>query len=99
MNDSIGDFFRWIANHKYLFVTIAFVLIMLFFDENNFIKHLRNRSEIAVLKSDIEDMQSEYQRVLLRLEELDKDVDVMEKVAREKYGMHLDGEDVFIINN
>ncbi len=99
MNDSIRDAFNWITRHKYLFVTIAFVAIIVLFDENNMLKHIKNRRDISKLESEISTMQKEYADVQQRLQELDKDTDIMEKVAREKYGMHLEGEDIFIIND
>ena len=51
MNDSIGDIFKWIARHKYLAVTLAFLAIIVLFDENNLLKHIQNQREIASLKS------------------------------------------------
>ena len=92
MNDSIGDIFKWIARHKYLAVTLAFLAIIVLFDENNLLKHIQNQREISSLKSEIEELNEQH-------EVLDRDVEVMEKVAREKYDMQLDNEEVFIIEN
>lgn len=99
MNDSIGEFFHWIVKHKYLFVTIAFLLLIAFFDENNLLKHIQNQREIAELEKEIKGLQEQHNTIVHKLGELDKDVDVLEKVAREKYGMHLDNEEIFIIND
>lgn len=99
MNDSIGELFRWVVKHKYLFVTIAFLLIITFFDENNLLKHIQNQREISELKAEITELQDEHDAIVRQLGELDKDVDVLEKVAREKYGMLLDGEEIFIIED
>lgn len=99
MNDSIGDFIRWIRQHKYLFTTIAFLAIMVLFDENNLLKHIQNQREIAVLKSDIEELQEQYDELVKQLDKFDSDVDVMEKIARDRYGMHLEDEDVFIVED
>ena len=97
MNDSIGDIIKWIGKHKYLFVTLAFLAILILFDENNLIKHFHNQREIITLKSEISDLKEQHDELVKKIDELDKDVDVMEKVAREKYGMHLENEDIFII--
>ena len=97
MSDSIGDIIKWIGRHKYLFVTLAFLAIIILFDENNLIKHFHNQREIAELKSDIKELKEEHDELVKKINELDKDTDVMEKVARQKYGMHLDNEDIFII--
>lgn len=99
MNDSIGDLARWIAKHKYLFVTLGFLAIMVVFDENNLIKHIQNQREIVSLKSEIEDLQQQHDNLDKKLHELDRDAYMMEKVARDKYGMHLDNEDVFIMED
>ncbi len=99
MNDSIADILKWMASHKYLFVTLAFIAIIVVFDENNLLKHIQNQREIAILKSDIEELVEQQVEMEKKLRELDTDVHVMEKVAREKYDMQLDNEDVFILED
>lgn len=97
MNDSIGDFLKWVGRHKYMFVTLAFLAIIVLFDENNMLKHIQNQREIAILKSEIEELREQHDNLEQKLHEFDTDVYIMEKVAREKYGMHLENEDVFIV--
>lgn len=99
MNDSIGTFFVWVKNNKYWFVTITFLLIIVFFDENNLIKHFQNQREITILKSEIQELKEELEVLTYKSSELHKDIEIMEKVAREKYGMHKDGEEVFIVED
>lgn len=99
MNDSIGKLINWIIKHKYLAVTIIFLLILIFFDENNIIKHIQLRRQESQLKADIEALQQEHDIIMHKLGELEKDAEVLEKVAREKYGMHLDNEEIFIIKD
>ena len=99
MNDSIATFFNRVKNNKYWFVTIAFLLIIIFFDENNMIKHFQNQREIAVLKSEIEELKEDLEVLSHKSAELHKDIEIMEKVAREKYGMHKEGEEVFIVED
>ena len=99
MNDSIGKLINWIIKHKYLAVTIIFLLILIFFDENNIIKHIQLRRQESRLKADIEALQQEHDIIMRKLGELEKDAEMLEKVAREKYGMHLDNEEIFIIKD
>lgn len=99
MNDSIGRLINWVVKHKYLAVTIAFLLILVFFDENNMLKHIQSKREEAQLKADIEQLQKEHDIVMRKLGELETDANMLEKVAREKYGMHLDNEEIFIIKD
>ncbi len=96
-NDSIATLFKWVLNHKYLFVTLAFVAIMVFFDKHNLIEHFKNQREIAALKAENNGLKKELEELKYKLEGLHKDVEIMEKVARERYGMHKEGEEVFIV--
>lgn len=98
-NDSIASLFKWVLNHKYLFVTIAFVVIMVFFDKHNLIEHFKNQREIISLRAENKELKKELDELRHRSAELHKDIEIMEKVAREKYGMHKDGEEVFIVKD
>lgn len=98
-NDSIAVLFKWVLNHKYLFVTIAFVAIMVFFDKHNLIEHFKNQREIVSLKAENRELKEQLDELRYRSDELHKDVAIMEKVAREKYGMHKEGEEVFIVKD
>lgn len=98
-NDSIAVLFKWVLNHKYLFVTIAFVAIMVFFDKHNLIEHFKNQREIVSLKAENRELKEQLDELRYRSDELHKDVTIMEKVAREKYGMHKEGEEVFIVKD
>ena len=44
---------RWIRSHKYMFVTIIFLLIVIVFDDNSMIMHFRNQSKINALEDEI----------------------------------------------
>lgn len=99
MNDSIAQLGQWILKHKYLFVTIAFLVIIVFLDENNLMKHIQNRREIATLNAEKAQLQEEYEEITNKLEELDADPEMIEKIARERYGMHKADEEVFIFDD
>ena len=91
--------FEWIKKHKYLSVTIVFLLIIFVFDDNNLFKHFKNQAQISNLKKEIAEMKRDSMDIVNRQKQLDfgGDVEVIEDLAREKYGMHKDNEDVFVI--
>ena len=91
--------FSWIRNHKYLFVTIVFLVIVLVLDDNNMIKHIQNKHTISKLEDEIAQMKRDSAYIVKKQDELDHrcDVEVIERLAREKYGMHQDNEDDFVI--
>lgn len=83
--------------HKYLITIVAFMANLTFFSEYSLVKRARNKIEIANLKSEINRYRKEYNRNTRILENMDKDPQYIEKVAREKYYMKKDNEDIFII--
>lgn len=99
MNDSIAQLGIWISKHKYLFVTIAFAVIIGFLDENNMMKHIQNRREIAALEAEKADLQKEFDELTAKLDELEADPVLIEKIARERYGMHKADEEIFIFDD
>lgn len=91
--------FNWIRRHKYISVTIVFLVIIFAVDDNSIIKHFDNRRTISVLEDEIEQMKKDSAVIMQKQELLDRncDKDVVEKLARDKYGMHKENEEVFII--
>lgn len=89
----------WIKRHKYWSVTIVFLLIIVVFDDNNMFKHYKNQHIIAELEDEIAAMKRDSADIINRQNQMDYrgDVKVIENIAREKYGMCKENEDVFII--
>lgn len=90
---------HWVKRHKYLAVTIVFLLIIVVIDDNNMFKHYKNQRIISELEEEIETMKRDSAEIVNRQRQLDYrgDVKVIEDIAREKYGMHKANEDVFVI--
>lgn len=99
MNDSIAQLWNWITGHKYVFVSVAFFIIIGFLDENNLMKHLQNRREILSLQFEKSDLNEEYELLSRKLDELNADPVYMEKIARDRYRMHKEGEEIFIFDD
>lgn len=90
---------NWVKKHKYLAVTLVFLLIIVAIDDNNMFKHYKNQRIISELEEEIETMKRDSAEIVNRQKQLDYrgDVKVIEDIAREKYGMHKANEDVFVI--
>lgn len=93
--------FAWIKRRKYLAVTIAFLLIIFVFDDNNMFKHYRNQHAIAELEDEIASMKRDSAEIIKRQLQLDfrGDLEAVEELAREKYGMQKSNEDVFVVED
>jgi len=75
---------------------VAFLLIIVFLDENNLIQRAEYRQEIKMLKSEIEKYRTQYEEDTRMLKELMENPEALEKIAREKYFMKKPDEDIFI---
>ena len=80
----------------WLITIVVFVLLLTFFDKNNFIDRHKLKEQIRELESQRDYYQARIAEDSLLLERL-KDDDFLEKYAREHYLMKRNGETVFII--
>lgn len=95
--DKIKKLRETIGRHKYTITIVGFLLIICFLDQNNLVLRLRHQRQIRKLRSEIEYYTTLRDQSLKGLKELANDSNNLERIAREKYGMHLPNEEVFII--
>ena len=91
------DFFGRIGRYKYVITIVAFLLIICFLDQNNLMLRWKYRQQRVSLEKEIEYYEAVRDSSLRGLQQLEKDSGNLERIAREKYGMHLPDEEVFII--
>lgn len=83
--------------NKYVIALIIFGAMIIFFDENSIVSHVKNKRQLNELVQ-----QKEYyiERIAVdkqKLEDLNKGKEELEKFAREQYYMSKPDEDVFIV--
>ena len=84
---------------KYSVVCIAGVLIVGFLDENSVWSHIKNLQRIDELTEETERYNAEFQRDQAQIRELETNPKAMEKIARERYFMKADDEDIFVLSD
>ena len=84
---------------KYVVVTILAVVLIGFVDDNSVWHHIRNKQYIAELEDEIEKYEKLNQSNQARIRELDSDPKAIEKIARERYFMKTDEEDIFVLSD
>ena len=82
---------------KYAVVCVAGVLIVGFLDENSLWNHLKNRERIDELMEEKAHYNADFERDKTQIRELDRNPKAMEKIARERYLMKADDEDIFVL--
>lgn len=84
---------------KYALVIVAGVALVGFVGENSILSHLQNKVTIAGLEDEIAKHRALYEADRSRLERLDRDPRAIEEIAREKYFMKREDEDIFVFND
>lgn len=86
----------WLSN-KYLIATAFFAVWMLFFDHNDlFVQHSRN-AELNELMTRKAYYQGQIDQTRAELEKMRLNTASLERIAREKYMMKKDEEDLFLV--
>ncbi len=84
---------------KYVLVTILAVVLIGFVDENSVWNHMKNKQRIAELEEEINTQNEQNERNQTRIREIDRNPKAMEKIARERYFMKADDEDIFVLSD
>jgi len=81
---------------KYLIVLVLFLIVVLVASDNSYVRQIALKREIRDLQHQIDKVRLEKERNEAVLGELSNDSLIIERLAREKYGMHRTDEDVFV---
>ena len=84
---------------KYAVVSIIGILVVGFLDDNSVWGHLKNLRQIQEMTEEREKYNAEFERCQAQIKELEKNPKAMEKIARERYFMKADNEDIFILSD
>ena len=86
---------RFLTN-KFFLATVGFLMIMLFLDKNDLFTIMERNREL----NDLEVSRDHYNKELMGLHKIKSDLETdpatIEKLAREKYLMKRDNEDIFL---
>ncbi len=96
INDKFEDMKKLIKN-KYILTLLIFTVWMLFFDQNSFLSQRKITKELNQLEARKKLYSNQNEALRNQKEELLGSTDNLEKLAREKYLMKRDDEDVYLI--
>ena len=82
---------------KYAVVCVVGVLIVGFLDENSLWSHMKNRQRIDELTEEKARYNADFQRDQAQIRELNTNPKAMERIARERYFMKADDEDIYVL--
>lgn len=86
-----------LGRHKYLITLVIGVLTIGFIDENSFMQRVKYNIEIKGLQDEIKKYNAINDSANTQLEKLKRNPRYIEKIARERYFMKADDEDIFVL--
>lgn len=91
--------FYWIFKLKYVVALAIFVVAIGFIGENSIVNRISQQREISKLKGEISEQDRKFEADKQVLEALKHDHEAVKEVARSRYYMKTDEEDIFIIED
>ena len=98
----IKTFFRRVYHIpalKYIVVAVLAVILVGFVDENSVMRHMQNKQYIRELEEEIDRYTRQACRDQEQIHMLDSYPKAIEKIARERYFMKTDDEDIFVLSD
>ncbi|HSF45864.1 MAG TPA: septum formation initiator family protein [Chitinophagaceae bacterium] len=92
------QFFTRLITNKYLLATAFFVVWLSFFDHNDLILSYKRKKELNELKDKKAYYQEKIRETQAELNAMRVNAASLEKLAREKYLMKKDNEDLYVID-
>ena len=98
MSKQLGIIWNYLSHYKYLIVIVVGVLIIGVVDDDSIYQHVKYQMQINTLRSEIEKYTNQYQEDYKQLREMRRGAKAYEKIARERYFMKADDEDIFVLS-
>ncbi len=93
--------FDWhqLFNYKYILAMLVFFVMIGFIGESSLINRIAQKREIAELKQKIKQQQDLFAEQKEELKDIRTNLKTVKRIAREKYYMKAQDEDVFVMKD
>ena len=95
----ISIIFNFLGHYTYLIVVVLGCIMVGFVDDNSMLRRLQLQMQITDLQEEIEKYRSMNDADTKQLRDLQRDSRAVEKIARERYFMKADDEDIFVLSD
>lgn len=87
-----------LSRYKYLITIVVGVAIVGFIDDNSLMRRFKYDLQISELKDEIKAYNQKNEAIVRRLRAVQRNHKEIEKIARERYFMKADDEDIFVLS-
>lgn len=89
----------WLFKLKYVVALAIFVVMIGFVGESSIVNRISQNQEISRLKSEIDEYNRRFEQDKKTLDALKHNPEAVKEVARSRYFMKTDNEDIFIVED
>lgn len=90
---------QWFFKLKYVIALAVFVIAIGFVGESSVVNRISQQREISRLKGEIDEYNRKFEQDKKTLHALKHDPEAVKEVARSRYFMKTDKEDIFIVED
>ena len=90
---------QWFFKLKYVIALLVFIVAIGFVGESSIVNRIGQQQEIARLKGEIDEYNRKFNQDKKTLDALKHDPEAIKEVARSRYYMKTDNEDIFIVED
>ena len=90
---------HWFFKLKYLIALGVFIVAIGFVGESSIVNRIGQQQEISRLKGEIDEYKRKFEQDKMTLHALKNDPEAIREVARSRYFMKTDNEDIFIVED
>ena len=88
-----------LSHYKYVITVVVGVLLVGFVDDNSFMQRAKLELQISDLEADIERYNEQNEADMKQLKAMKRSPKAFEKIARERYFMKAEDEDIFVLSD
>jgi cell division protein DivIC len=98
MGKKLSTLWQILARNKYLITVVLGVAVVGFLDDNSYLQRIKYELEISRMKSEIDKYNLQNEQSVRALRALQRTPKSIEKIARERYFMKADDEDIYVLS-
>lgn len=98
MSSKLTDFWNVLSRYKYVITFVVGVALVGFIDDNSFLRRVQYDMQIGKMKDEIRKYNLQNEKATQALNELRRNPKAIRKIARERYFMKADDEDIYVLS-
>ena len=99
MSSKVAYVWGVLSRYKYLTTAVVGVAVVGFIDENSYMKRIQYDLQIGQTKEEIRKYNIQNEQSTRALDELKQNPKAIQKIARERYFMKADDEDIYVLSS